>query len=258
MRDMAFFDPVEQVPVLWRGQEYPVPTFYYDLTSVMVHFLTPAAKLNALLPSDRLHPMRIVPGKAVTSISFYEYRDSDIGPYNEMLLGFPVTIDHPAPMGIGLRIAERSGVAAYVWQLPVTTEIARDMGIDVGGYPKILADISFQSDAGWLRCHARADGQDIVALSIRRPRTKLVNRRWPVDAITVRDRQVQRIPAIVNLRRLGGSWMPSHARLDIGTHPIGNELSELGLGRVLAIRYAPDSQIILSRPIEGWPSSQPV
>jgi hypothetical protein len=258
MRDTEFFEPVEQVLVYWRGKEYPFPVFYYDLTSVMAYFLTPVEKVVSLLPSDRLFPMRIIPGKAVTSIIFYEYRDSDIGPYNEMLIGFPVTIDRPAPMGLGMRTAELRGASAYIWHLPVTTEIARDMGIDVAGYPKILSNITFETDDGWLRCRTEANGQHVLTLSVRRPRTKRVERRWPLDAITVKDQQVLRVPAVMNLRNLGGSWRAGNAKLETGDHPIGREVAELDLGRVLAMRYSPDSQIILSRPIEGWPATKPL
>jgi hypothetical protein len=225
---------------------------------VMVYFLTPLERVLSLLPSDRLFPMRMVPGKAVTSIIFYEYRDSDIGPYNEMLIGFPVTIDRPAPMGFGMLTAERRGASAYIWHLPVTTEVARDLGIDVAGYPKILSDITVDADNGWLRCRTEAAGQHVLTLSVRRPRTKLVERRWPLDAITVKDQQLQRIPAVMNLRSFGGSLRAGNAKLETGEHPIGREVAALDLGRVLAIRYAPDSQIILSRPIEGWPASKPV
>lgn len=252
MRDTKFFEPVEQVAVEWRGEPYPLPAFYYDLTSVMVHFLTPVKKIQALLPSDRLYPMRMMPGKAVTTIIFYEYRDSDIGPYNEMLIGFPVTIDGPAPMGLGLRTAGLKGATSFIWHLPVTTEIARDMGIDVAGYPKILADITFDAGGRWLTCRTEAAGQHVLTLSVRRPRTKLVERRWPVEAVTVRDRWVQRTPAVVNLRNLGSTWRAGSVRLETGDHPIGREVADLGLGRPIALAYAPDSQLILTRPIEGW------
>lgn len=258
MRDTKFFEAVEQVPVEWRGEKYPLPVFYYDLTSVMAYFLTPLEKVTSLLPSDRLFPVRILPGRAVTAIIFYEYRDSDIGPYNEMLIGFPVTIDKPAPLGLGMLTAEQKGASAYIWHLPVTTEIARDLGIDVAGYPKILSNITIDADSGWLRCRTEAAGQHVLTLSVRQPRTKLVERRWPLDAITVKEQKVQRIPAVMNLRKLGGSLRSSDAKLETGDHPIGREVAALGLGRALAIRYTPDSQIILSRPIEGWPASKSI
>jgi hypothetical protein len=258
MRDLAFFDPVQQSRGSLVGYEVSSPTFYYDLSSITAHFATPLDRIRSLLPSDRLHPVRIGPGKAVTTIACYEYRDSDIGPYNELFVGFPVTIDRRAPMLLEMLRGESRGTAVYVWQLPVSSAIARDLGIAVAGYPKILADITFEDDGGWLRCRTAAAGQEILTLSIRRPEAKLVNRRWPVDAITVRGQHIQRTPLVSNIRHLGGSWKAGNAQLEIGDHPIGQEMKALGLGRVLATRHAPDSQLILDKPIEGWPASHVV
>lgn len=255
MRDLAFFEPVTQHPVSWREGEVPSPVFYYDLTSLSVSFLTPLEKIRRLLPSDRLHPLRVTPTKGVTTIVGYEYRDSDIGPYNELLLGFPVSIDWRAPMVLGLRRAETQSAAAYVWHLPVTTEIARDLGIEVAGYPKFLASIEFESSGGWIHCRAEEEGRRILSLSVRRPRVKKVGRRWPVDVLTFREGQVLRSPLVVNIRELGSSMRPANAHLELGDHPVSDELRELDPGRVVSIQYSPNSQAILGGPMEGWPAT---
>jgi hypothetical protein len=61
---------------------------------------------------------------------------------------------------------------AYIWHLPVTTEIARDLGIEVADYPKFLADIEFTSKNGWLSWHLSEGGRDILTLGVRKLDTK--------------------------------------------------------------------------------------
>jgi hypothetical protein len=257
MRDLAFFEPVAQDDVAWRDRKVKSPVFYYDLSCVMVHFLTSLEAIRRLLPSDRLQPMRITPRTAVTTVTFYQHRDSDIGAYNELLVGFPVTIDRRAPMGWGFVRSEITGASICIRHLPVTTEIARDLGIDVAGYPKILADIEVDASGGRVSCAAAAEGRTILTMSIDQPRPKPVFRRWSVDAITVREGFVQRVPAVKHLRHLGRSMRGDRVQLELGDHPIGEEMRSLDLGRAIAIRYAPDCQMILGRPIEGWQAASP-
>ena len=53
---------------------------------------------------------------------------------------------------------------AYVWQLPVTTERARRGGVDMYGYPKFLADISFSREKDALACTLSEGGKNILVL----------------------------------------------------------------------------------------------
>jgi hypothetical protein len=172
-----------------------------------------------------------------------------------LLIGFPVSIDWPAPMVLGLRRAETQSGAAYVWQLPVTTEIARDLGVEVAGYPKILADIEFESSGKWIHCRAEEEGRRILSLSVRQPRLRKKGRRWPVDVLTLRGGQVLRSPLVVNIKELGTSRRPANAHRELGHHPISDELRELDLGRVVSIQYSPNSQAILGGPLDGWPAT---
>ena len=138
-----------------------MPVFYYDVTAVMVAFLTPLVKVKELLPSARMKPLRATPWHAVTVISCFEYRDCDAGPYNEVAISFPFTLDHPAPILTGLLHHIAAGPMAYVYKLPVTTEIARQFGVDFYNFPKFLANIDFKRDDVWIHCRFSEGGRDI-------------------------------------------------------------------------------------------------
>ena len=52
----------------------------------------------------------------------------------------------------------------YVLYLPVTTEIARDTGLETANYPEFLADIFFDSGSQWNSCKVDAEGKNILSL----------------------------------------------------------------------------------------------
>ena len=73
--------------------EYAVklPIFYYDNTSLTALYTAKTAKVRAYLPSEDLHPVELYPGRCLAAVSAFEYRATDIGPYNEFSLAVLVT-----------------------------------------------------------------------------------------------------------------------------------------------------------------------
>ena len=144
MRNSDFFQQIAHVDVPWGDRTISVPLFYYDISAIGVAFLTPLDKIRKLLPSPCMHPLRVTPWHGMTTINAYEYRDCDLGPYNEVAVGFPITIDQASPVFTGL-VRKLPGVPkVYVHHLPVTTEIARDAGVEFANYPKFVASIAFE------------------------------------------------------------------------------------------------------------------
>lgn len=134
MRDAPFFQGVPQHAIPWRGSTVMSPSFYYDFTMLTAMFLAPLRGLAALLPSRRLYPLRITPWHGVLYLAAYEYRDTDIGPYNEVAISIPVSMDRPSIPFTGIlwpRPAEPDG---FLVHLPVTTAIAMDLGVESAAY----------------------------------------------------------------------------------------------------------------------------
>jgi hypothetical protein len=251
MRDLAFFDQVDQLQKDCRGRAFGLPVFYYDVTAVMAGFLTPLDRVRALLPSPRMKPLRATPWHAVTIISCFEYRDSDAGPYNEVAIAFPFTLDRAAPVLTGLLGEIGRGPLAYVHKLPVTTEIARQFGVDFYNYPKFVASIDFTRDAKWIRCRLVEGGRHVLTLSARQLPVK-PSPRWRFHGVTTRDNRILRSEVIVNVRNQAISRDPQHIRLAIGDHELGQELRHLHLGRMVHFQYLPECQTILSGVVESY------
>lgn len=123
-----FYQEIEHTPVAWRKYQLHIPLFYQDIRLMSMSILGPIDKVRAMLPSTRLKPYRITPWHSTISITAYQYQESDIGPYNEVSIGVPVTIDKNTPLFTGSFRKTPKTLMVYSHHLPVTTEIAREVG----------------------------------------------------------------------------------------------------------------------------------
>lgn len=234
MRGSAFFEGVSQVESTLAGQSLELPVFYYDGTATCAVFPARLGRLRRLMPDPRFQPARLLPGVGTVAIACFEYRDTDIGPYNELAISVP--LQHPwflanlpgrALLG-GLR---RRQLHAWVHHLPVTTEVARAGGVELYNYPKFLAGIDFEESSAESVCHLSEAGEPILSLRgarlpARRSETfQLFSHLWM-------DRQPQRSEFKINATELGVSVRPGAASLELGeAHPIAAELARLLIGR---------------------------
>ena len=251
MRTNEFFQEIEHSPVPWRQYQLHVPLFYQDIAFMSVSMLAPIKGIEAILPSTRLKPYRITPWHGTVSITAYQYRECDLGPYNEVAIGIPVTLDKESPLFTGSvrKMPERPMV--YSHHLPVTTEIARVVGAEFAGYPKFVADIEFVEEGNWLTCELKAENQRVLTLSGR----KLGLKRFPryqLSPITYRNGYVLRSEFVISEREMGSSSSGQDVKLELGEHEIAEELGELKLGRVLGFRYCPQAQGILTPVFESF------
>lgn len=198
-----------------------------------------------------MHPIRISPGRGLLSVSAYEFRESDIGPYNEVSISVPFTLDVATPMFTGILRKGPAEPRTYIHHLPVTTEIARAAGVELGSYPKFLAHIDFERESGWVTCRLAEGEQHILTLVGRELDTRPAPRSR-AHAFTARDGRLLRSEVISSERGLAMSSDASDARLELGDHPISKELEGLSIGRVLSYQYAPEYQTILMPVIESF------
>jgi hypothetical protein len=147
------------------GGRWTFPIRYYDLTMISASFPAPVAAVRKILPTGALKPVQPMPDVAVVNLSAFEYRHIDqFAPYNEFMVAVPA-LYKTADQGPGL-------AGGYVFQLPVTTEEARCVGVELYGFPKFVAEIMFEDTGQARRCRVRADGRDIVSLEVKKTETK--------------------------------------------------------------------------------------
>lgn len=228
MRDSPFFDGVTQSKVTIAGQPVKMPIFYYDGTATQAVFVARLGALRRLMPDPRFCPARLAPGLGAVAVTCFEYRDTDIGPYNELAISVVLNEPWVLPNLPGLALASslrRRQLHAWVHHLPVTTEIARAGGVDFYNYPKFIAGIDFRESEGRRACRLSEGAEHILTLSgerIRTPRSEqlqLFSHLWM-------DRQPQGSEFKINAVQMGVSVRPGAASLALGErHPIARELA---------------------------------
>jgi hypothetical protein len=215
---------------LIQGRRIDIPAEVRDATVCGASYLVRADAARAVLAYSGMDVTEVLPGKALCTLAFAEYRDSDLGAYHEFGMTFlvrPPDAGPPPRRGIfaGVR---GSGFGAFIHWLPVDQGFTHEAGRSVWGLPKEMADIELRLATPFKRCVLRKDGRLVIDLLIR-PGMPVAAVGMPdlLYAYSHLDGVTRRIPWTVRPRgvrsRLGG------ALIRLGNHPIAKELSELGL-----------------------------
>lgn len=236
-RQSGFFEGVEQIDAQFGDSgEFAgrVPIFYYDGTAQTAVFPAKLGALRKLLPDPRFVPARLAPGLGAVALTCFEYRDTDIGPYNELAISV-VLNDPPFALnlpGRAMLTGLRSGqLHAWVHHLPVTTEIARLGGVELYNYPKFIASIDFAENGSRRSCRLGEGKEHIFTVDgplVATPdayQLQLFSHLWM-------DRQPQESEFKLNVIAGGNSRRPGAARVELGErHPIARELAGVLLSR---------------------------
>jgi hypothetical protein len=252
MRGSRFFEGVAQSRLTLEGQSAAVPIFYYDGTAMTAVFAARLGALRRLMPDPRFRPARLAPGLGALAVSCFEYRDTDIGAYNELAIS--IVLNEPwfrpnPPLRAMISAARTGQLHAWVHHLPVTTEIARVGGVDFYNYPKFLAGIDFEEHGRDRICRLSEGVEHILTLTgerIATPRSEQVQ----MFSHLWMDRQPQRSEFKINALETGVSMRPGAASLTLGDrHPIARELAGLiAWPRPIQYQYTKRFEAILYGP----------
>lgn len=239
-----------EIPMLEFERMGKLPVFYYDNTSITAAFTASTKAVKALLPDPDMHPIEVFPGRTVVTFSCFEYRDTDIDPYNELGIGF--LISHGKKRLPGLPLLKgliNKHFEAFVWQLPVTTEIARWGGVELYGFPKFVADIDFTRNKKTTRIKLAVDGSHILTLEGKNLSTRPQKNPMRYGAYSTKDGHSLCANVYTNPLQYAQTLMPNAATLELGTHPIADTLRTLKLSkRPLMYQYCPKNELVLFGP----------
>ena len=219
---------------LSTGQTVDLP-LSTEATMLGAVFSASRKAVDDLLPRE-LQPVRATPtGKAAVTFLSVEYRHigvDGIDSYDEFGVVFPA-VRRSTPTVPYLSALYRS-MRGYVWSLPVTTEPAKALGVDIWGYPKFVADTTHKEDDSRRRTTVSVDDDRLVTLQV--DRSPSVQVRDEGYNYTVSDDELLRIPVDVDAE-LGGWPLGGGVSLSLGSHPrvepLKNlDISERALGRL--------------------------
>jgi hypothetical protein len=115
------------------AQAYLSPIAKYGgMDYVSIAYATDAEKAAALIPKElQLVEIPALPGQAAANVVFAKYRECDLGPYMEVIVGIPVL--------------HEGQLYSYVPGIYVDNDAAMLAGRELGGYPKKLAQITMRN-----------------------------------------------------------------------------------------------------------------
>jgi hypothetical protein len=223
-----------------------LPIRYWRDDGFMGVFGADHSAVSEALPSDRLRPVRLPGGRTAVGVFAFNYFETGVGPYGEVGVAVPCTLDREAPPLLGL-FAESAipGFGAFVLHLPVTTRVARDGGRVIWGFPKFVADMDFEVSPAFRSVAVSEGGVPLLTLTVAQKGAAIRDNR-PLVSYTALDTQLVRTELPTRaVYQLGGG---GGATLELGSHPIAEELRALGIdGTAIAARNYLSHAAVLPR-----------
>lgn len=203
-----------------QGEPVAIPVEVRDARSWFASFPVPLAAARELIAYTGLDPATTIAGRAMLSLAFVRYVDSDLGPYHEVAIAVLVR-------GVGASASSATGKpGVLIHQLPVNQTFTCAAGREIWGFPKFLAQIEIVEGRRADRCTLTHDGAHVLTLSIGHGVPAPI-RDTALDAYSFSDGVLRRTRW--SLDGSGPRVRPAGARLELGQHPIAGELRALGL-----------------------------
>lgn len=166
-RSHELFSRYPDAPVRLRtGRQFAIPYHCYDADAFVIHGTVDLPGTRALLRDEHCQPVILrrpgQPDRGVAQIWINLYRDTNYGPYRELVISFAATTEdqprvfpHRSPASLLLPGLAPRGVVFARW-LYLDSQPAIDAGREVWGFPKYRAELSFDpipTGSSWLSAH---------------------------------------------------------------------------------------------------------
>ncbi len=261
MSDELFFRHVTQRQIPIRQYQGYAPLFFPRVSMMAAVFAARMDQVASLLPTRKHRPLRVAPGRALVALHCFEYQSCQLGPYNEVVLSIAMQYGSwPVPSPI--RLAQSfltNAFHAFVFQLPVDSEVAMYGGIDYYNVPKYMTRIQFEQEGGVRRCMVRDRDTDELIFELSGPVIRCRTYSQDVSAASaLRTLSLNTYPVIdgrphralgeLNVIRMGQRLSPCGVALRLGSHARAEQLRGLDLRVITPYQYAPACQLILHEP----------
>ncbi|MEN9883234.1 MAG: hypothetical protein RLZZ420_451 [Bacteroidota bacterium] len=131
---------------------YTFPVKFEDVHYIASLYTANSEKVNTLLNGTGLKAGLHFFGKPTVALGLINYKKSDLGAYNEIILSIPVVQQHEKTgwanwIDLYANFDKRKG-GQYIIHIPVTTQVSVDAGRTLWGYPKTLLPIIHNFESG--------------------------------------------------------------------------------------------------------------
>jgi hypothetical protein len=129
------------------GRPVDFPVVVADASMLMNAFLVDAAVAQHMIKDSGFRVIELFPGKAILQLLFVDYRENELGDYNEGAIIFPVLTpgeSMPFPFFGTLKRMVSGAVGNFVYRMPVDQEFTTHAGRYIWGFPKWVARIDIE------------------------------------------------------------------------------------------------------------------
>jgi hypothetical protein len=213
--------------VVIQGRTLTFPIEVRRASQVLVTYTVEAEAAQRLITATGLEVAEPRAGRAIVSLAYVRYDEGDLDAYDELGVAVLVRRHDAGPATARERAAEvrKYGTGVYIHHLPVNQSFTLEAGRTIWGYPKFLADFEVTRGRRTV-CRLSHAGAHVLTLSVRRGGLPLPKQR-AIPTYTLLDGVLRVTPWELEIGGVRG-WIGG-ARLELGDHPIADELRGLGL-----------------------------
>jgi hypothetical protein len=200
-----------------QGRTVTMPCIVRDAGSASVTYLVDAAVAQRFV-GDAFDVVEMMPGQTQLVVGFVDYRDNDLGDYDEVMIVFMVR-----PKGAS------GGEGVHIYKLPVNQSFTCEAGCKIWGFPKTVENITVEYTPTSASCRLVMGGKHVFTLKV--PRDAAATGEAP-------DMEMNSYTYLGGARVLafssggrGAHLVPGGdgVELSLGDHPIADDLRQLGL-----------------------------
>jgi len=202
-----------------QGRTVALPVEVRDASAGNVMYDVEAQAVARLLPGDAFEVVETAPGRTQLIVGLIDYRDNDLGNYNEVSIAFSV-----APRGAG---PEDAGT--FIYKLPVDQAFTCEAGCKIWGYPKTVEKIDLDYADDFVTGRLEMEGQHVFTLTVPRRQPETAE---PLELPMRTYSYIEGVPHDTAFRNRSTSTVspgPDGVELTLGDHPLAEELRSLGL-----------------------------
>jgi hypothetical protein len=211
------------------GKEIPMPVKVGAASMLMQAFLVDANTVENIIKGTGYRALVIWPGKAIVQLLAVDYRENDLGDYNEGAIIFPVVTPGQKlfPL-LGAWLALISGKACnYVYRMPVNQPFTTHAGRFIWGFPKWPTQMDFEFNDKTAMGYFSDNGQLVYKIQAATG-GKMAMKDQKSPSVTVRNGKAYKTYGISS--GSGVTFKVGGAEPEIGNaHPLALELRSLGL-----------------------------
>jgi hypothetical protein len=211
-------------------KEISLPVIVADASMLMNGFLVNAKVAQAMLEGSGFRVVEIFPGKAILQLLAVDYKNNDLGDYNEGAIIFPVLTPgekKPFPFFGALKRMGNGTIGNFVYRMPVDQEFTTHAGRFIWGFPKWVSRVDIEFGPSVAR-GTFIDEDELVYSIGAKTGGNTTPKEQRVASLAIRDGKAWKTYGTNNSSGLTFSLGGEPPKIG-DSHPLAKELRALGL-----------------------------